>query len=1496
MNTLRHIMCMMVVSLLAATTLWSNSTYPSHFSNDRDLFIKELEQFMTGKKRKPLLDIFQKFERAYESGAFSEKQISMLIEVSNSMLDRKLAAEPFFQQYLECLLILNSKKEDKQWDSWQSTWGVMVADANHYSSKLLKQTLSFSLHFFTTSMLTEGKSSIVWRVDKGAIWILKDNQPFLKFEAIKLEGLGKTNKLVIEKASGIFSPIKKQFLGSTGETNWQRLGKEQIVVELQAYSIQVKKNKYIADQALLHFPDRWPDQAVKGTFVDRLLQNPDPAKTIYPQFTASEKVWIKNEEEGIQLHGFYQLQGLKEKMVSKADQLAFMIKNSSDGETKFRAYSESFTIKSECIISPGAMLSISCYIKDSLYHPMVQMRYEVKRGYLHVQRNCKQAEGRRDFIDSYTRMNIGADKIEWWLKQDSLLLSPKNLAVEQGSADVVISSPQFFDVRQYRKLQGAASRNPVATLNWLAKEKASRIFSATEFAQQLNPNLSAGQIAPLLEDLCSKGFIDWDRSEEVIKVLDKALHFVAADQEQSDFDQVRLVSSHHQANARFQFGDHQWQTDGVKLLEFSGPRQVAAKPLEGQVTLLSNRGMQFDGRLFSGLGVFEGQGMRFEYEPFVIQLDSVAYFDVFLNEEGAQESNSKTPSGLSIGSRLENLSGVLYIDRADNKSGRDTSSYYPAFSSQKEAYVYYTQADTNYQKANFFFALDPFKLKGLGHISGSQMVFPGTMTSADIFPAFRETLLLQEDQSLGYQHHTPESGYSLYQQRGQFKGQILLSNDGFFGKGKFSYRWAEVVSQDIYFQPNRLRCSAEKFELPEVRDEAVQIPAVVGKTVDIDWKPYRDSMYVRSAEQAFELFSKNGYTHQGLLILTPDGLHGRGNAKWPAGAVSADLLSFGAYSIKADSCNLSIQTQGIVKELALATENVKADLDFDKQMGFIRARLDTVTTSLPYNKYRTSMNSYDWDMKNESVHFHPGENRLGYFWCTDKKQEGIQFDGANADYDLKSSILKIGGVERIQLADAWLYPDSGQVAILKDGKIERLQKARLVMDTLNRYHEIVNVSADIFGKNSLTASGDYVYKLDQQEQKVHFVLIEAERIGKGKKKNRQVITKATTEIQEKDPFYLGKKINFKGKVNLQSNWTGLQFEGYARLDDPRLPNTRWFEVNYKGNKKQPILQLPNEILDPQNQQLSTGLYLSSETGEIYPQILGYTHHKGDRPLSEITGYLRYDIAADAFLLGDSMRVHHKTSRGTLFRVEQQGKGYTYEGALEVGSELSTILTKVAGSIQTNKNNNIHTQATVMARLDFPLPDKLWKAIASDFKTHSFDADPINYQTNSDLYEKALFYFIDNSKQLKQTISGMKSGSRYVPKELGKASLFFSHIDLSWDSEQRAFINNKGKIGLFSLGDQPLHRWFDGFLKIQKPLTGGDRTQLYLKSPSGFYYFFQFRNGILGISSNNPTIGEVFSGLKEKEKIQKTLAEGEEEIEIQWLAPTQVQQFLSGLND
>ncbi len=110
---------------------------------------------------------------------------------------------------------------------------------------------------------------------------------------------------------------------------------------------------------------------------------------------------------------------------------------------------------------------------------------------------------------------------------------------------------------------------------------------------------------------------------------------------------------------------------------------------------------------------------------------------------------------------IQNLKGDLFIDKPDNKSGRNSYAAYPIFQSKSNGHVYYDDKTIQsgvYSRDKFFYQIYPFEMDSLDNFNRKSMQFDGELTSAGIFPVIHETLRLQPDNSLGFHHTVPDSG------------------------------------------------------------------------------------------------------------------------------------------------------------------------------------------------------------------------------------------------------------------------------------------------------------------------------------------------------------------------------------------------------------------------------------------------------------------------------------------------------------------------------------------------------------------------------------------------------------------------------------------------------------------------------------------------------------------------------------------------------------------
>ncbi|MEM8908416.1 MAG: hypothetical protein AAGD05_11265, partial [Bacteroidota bacterium] len=798
-----------------------------------------------------------------------------------------------------------------------------------------------------------------------------------------------------------------------------------------------------------------------------------------------------------------------------------------------------------------------------------------------------------------------------------------------------------------------------------------------------------------------------------------------------------------------------------------------------------------------------------------------------------------------------------------------------------------------YHRDSFFFQLEPFSFNGLDRFSAQDLAFKGKMVSAGIFPDVQETLRLQEaDHSLGFVHQTTTQGLPTYAGKGNFKGTVRLSNEGFLGNGAIHYKWATIQSEDIVFKPQQLLSTAEEFRLEEERNTDIEIPQVNGEEVMIDWKPYTDSMYIQSKMAPFQLFKTGNYTLKDLLILTPDGLKGRGVFDWEKGQMTAPLYHIGANSIESDTVNLVIRATGL-DHLALDTRNVYSRLDFDQKIGTVGANADTVETILPYNTYITSMNEFDWDMENETITFRADETGRGSFRSIHPEQDSLRFYGKTAFYDLKSYDLKLGGVTHIETADAMVFPAEEKLEIQKGGVMTTLHNARIVANRENQYHVINRATVDILGRKEYRAKGFYEYHLGDRKQEFELTNIVGQPVRKGKKSKRRVKTTGIGEVSLDQSFYIDDRTLFHGQISLDAEQQALQFTGFAQLDAPLLPNRQWFSISSTGDKHDLHIayQAPKNL---QGQTVRTSLLVNSQTGASYTAVMMAPQFRKDRNIFQSQGLFKYDDEQQTFLFGDSLKVVSEVNRGNLLTFNNESGEVHAEGRFAIGEQLAYATLTTVGTANTHIDAaKTPLQLELMAGLEWYLPRPLLKIMLQDIQANAYEARNVKYLERKDFYNKVLAELIPAGKDYANTKAKMLNYGLVLPEPYNPYTFLFSELYMQWNPETRSFKSSRPKIGLASLGGQAINKMLKSHLEYRMTGNGRDRISIYLESPNGQYYFFDYQQGILSTTSNNEAYNEAVEQLKEKERSRKM--EDGEYFEVQWTTPSKVKHFLQRMN-
>ncbi|MBT8220591.1 MAG: hypothetical protein KJP00_12250 [Bacteroidia bacterium] len=1433
--------------------------------SDFTTMIAELSQLVKDKGDDEISDVWETIRPRINS--LSEEQKIELSNLLTAMKTTRLSLNPYYKAFFNAYQVSgNSDMGEETYDQWIVTLQNLLGEGQNNKANRFKSYMDFSAEYFKAGSLRISKGGTNWKSLSFQKEIgFEETGPYLVFEEVDLMAYQKKDTMMINKTSGTYYPLDNTWKGNGGFTFWEEGEQGKIKADFNEYELDTKKGIYEVNDALLTFERFFDQNTLKGSFQDKLSSESSKS---HPRFNSEGYDWVINDlGKNLSLRGGIELKGNNLYVVGNDAKRAALQARNVSGEVKFRLESDSYAVKKSENIS-GNGLTATLYLgQDSIYHPSVNVNYNIAENTLRIFRG-ETALDQVPFFDSYHNFNVQTEEIKWYINQDSLVYGEKKKGISSDIKTLYFESPDYFSEREFVQIQSISSVNPIVILKIMSDKSGSTTHEALAVAKRINPKYNLGSVQTLFFDLVSRGFIKYDKNKELIEVRDKVFHYADASRNRIDYDRLKITSRTSESNAIVDTKSNEMTVSNVKGVELSSQHRVAIVPNDKRLKLLKNRSMKMDGIMFAGLSSFEGKEFFYDYDKFLVRADSIDFLDFFV----PPTDGSKEPVGLS--SRLEKGSGTLLIDAPGNKSASEHIPLFPSFSSKNPFYVFYDSAqDSAYARSGFYFELDQFGFNNLDSFYIDDVQFDGKLFSQEIFEPFEETIQVQQDFSLGFVSSTEMTGRPLYQSKANFVGDIALNNQGLTGIGKLNYLQAELESKDIRFLPKNLFCSSESLSIEEA-STPVSVPSMNADGVDIALRPYQDSMIIRSQENPFRLFRDEQAQLEGTLYMRPQGLNGSGSLDWDQGTLDSESFEFKAMSVLADTSNLFIKASG--GELAFDTRNVKSEIDFDRQKAFFKANSTDISTTMPYNKYKTSMNEFVWDIPEKLITFTSKGTENAYFLSTDSNQDSLIFSGKEATYNIAESTLKVSGNDELQIGDAIIITNDGKINIEPGGQMKTLENATIYVDQVNKQHVINESTVQVLGKKAYTASGYYAYNIGNKQQRVLLNNIVGKRSGKGPVSEQVSVTKASGEIGENEKFYIDEKTMFSGSMSLNGDSKDLVFKGFAKLDAPLLPERSWFSINSKGDKKDLFIQYDS----PRNKDgapIKTGIFISKESALTYPSVMNPLYFRKDRPIIDTKGQFTYDESNETFIFGDSLKLVGKSRKGNILKYNNATAEVFAEGVMNICPKVQPIIPmKSVGRILTKFKTKEEDQswsdipepvvnAEIMTSFNIPIPKAMMDQMAVDFRSSTFDATKPNY-SGDDFYTYAVSEFVKKESQYEDALKYLNENNIEIPRVVDKSSFILGKTPMKWDPDYQSFVSKPGKIPLMSIDGNPINIMVEAFVEYKMTTNEDDRLYIYLKSPSGLFYFFGFQGGILNITSDNNRFMTPLNDMKDKERI------------------------------
>ena len=1460
-----YIKYLFIFSFVLITFSGYSQTKIKNFTSDSTIFFEEMEAFLTYSRKQDGIAVMDEFSWSWFGGKFSENQKKGVYKISNLMLKKRKKAFPDFKNYLFAVSQFVSKNNvtDEQFDNWQS---ILVRLIKGKGKKKLTDYLKSCNYLFSENLLYKSASNS-WGVSNSNYTFGYDSLPTINFDALTLKCYSKGDSSVIANTKGIYYPTEAKWVGEGGKITWERAGfsSDSVYANINEYSINVKSPNYqIKD--IIFYDYHYFDEPMKGRLTEKVLANVKTEKATYPRFDSDEAVFeIKDIAEGVDYLGGFSLYGRKV-LGRGSDQKEAVLIFNRNGVPFLKMASKTFVIKPERIVAQIA--SPTFYIKeDSIFHPGLSFKFFINKRSVSLIRDNKGIKI-TPYFNSYHQVDMDFEALNW--KIDSPMVEFENLTGGTRTRATFISS-NYFKKDAYLKLMGLADKHPLYTIYELAEKLDTNYITVDDMAG--HTLLAQTSIVNMLLDLSTKGFINYNYEGKYFIVKDKLTAWVKASGGNVDYDVIGFLSNTRgKSNATLSLLNYDLQLRGVNSVNVSDSQEVIIYPSHREITLKKNRDFDFSGAIQAGRFDIMGHNFSFKYDEFKIDMPNVDSLRIYA-ETGRKNKHGELEIR-PVKTLIEKITGDLLIDRANNKSGVKKADKYPVLNSFKDSYVFYDKKNIQggvYKRDDFYFHVDPFTIDSLDNFDNDQLKFEGTMLSAGIFPDFTETLTLQPDHSLGFVRTTPKDGYPMYAGKGVFNDTIKMSNQGLRGSGDLEYITSTTYSNDFLFFPDSMKAIAQNFNVEE-SPVAVEFPPVEGEDVMTRWYPERDIMIHRERSKPIAMYDMKSKMH-GQTMIQPDGLTGDGIFEFEKAELESDLINFKFKDFQSDTADFRLKDIGADDENALAfsTVNVNAYVTFGERYGQFKSNGGGSFISFDPMQYICYMEEFKWFMDNDDIELTAGEAKAtdasgvkldgAQFISTHPQQDSLDFFSSKAKYDLRKKVIYAKGVKFMNVADAMLYPDSGNVTIDKKAKMRTLNNSKVVASFVTQNHNIYNSTINVFGKKKYAGSGyiDYVDEIEKS-QTIYLQNIGVDTTGQ---------TYATAQIKDTASFTLSPNYEFYGKVKLFANNEFLTFDGYSRiLHDCDLLAKNWFSFETEINPQEIYIPVDSATKDITGNKLSASVFLSPDSLGVYTSYLNNKKKYSHIPVLPASGYLFYNKEKEEYQISNKDKLQEMSFGGNYLSLNTKNCKVYGEGKVNLGSKLGQVKINSAGVIEHNQLDGEVILDMVFAA-DFFFNDDAMKKLTKQLQEAS-SLDPVKLDRPT--FEKGLRELVGASEGDKLIAQINLNGEfKKVPKSLEKPFVF-NVVKMRWNDESKSF-KSFGKIGISNIQSKQINKYVTGKIELVKKRSG-DVLTIYLEVDKNNWYFFTYTRGIMQAISSNADFNSAITETKpDKRKAKGTKTEG-----------------------
>ncbi len=1515
----------LIFSILLLSYLSVGQSYPATKEEFLKAFQKNLSEYGVGdfhdfsKKELPKVLI--------DANQFPADYIKKMSETCNLMESKNMKPYPEIYNYVYSVYSFVKGNQSKvSYVAWHAAVDKMVLVKN---TEKFKNFMEFSVTFFSQRIIT-ANNTFDWYYTGGEYSFDYTDEPFLTCtngnlicrynnpDSRTLKDIKYVDSIVITKTNGSYDILSKKWRGNTGGMTWEKVGldKAKTSAILTKYEVSTRRSDFSADSAFM--TTTYFTKPLLGRVADRAFRISREEDKIFPQFTSYErKLGIKSIKENVDYEGGFSLNGSSfigighpnepAKMTIKREGLPFIIATSQEFNivnAKISAFNTNIKI----------MLNGS---NDSITHPGLDFAFLLDKKTVEMSRT-KSGNGQSPFFNSYHQVDMYLPKITWNTETKDLLMAYE-IGTSQEQKIAKFESKNYFDAKLFDRLQGMEAVHPLVAISNYCFKNDEYILPEGKVATALNKTLE--QVKPLLLEFANYGFITYDTDAKMITINDKLTNFVLSKAGKKDFDNI-IFTCDFRPRPQLDYTKEQFKTDtllrfkvhedkivnetrrnmpefgslnlsslelNIKAIDFiniSDAQNTIVFPSNKEVILKKDRDFDFVGTISSGKLILNVLASTFNYKQFkfTIQKTHKSSFRV----KPLKPADGNKP--MIMTSSLNGIVGELFVDDPSNRSGLNTKiKGFPQIKVTKPSYVYYNSMGIHrgaYDSSRFYFTVDPFFMDSLDDFNERSFRVIGELTSAGIFPKFRQDLTIMNDYSFGFSSVSPAGGYDFYGTGSKYENKILLSNNGLEGAGTINFVESSSTARRLFtFFPDSAIGLSNFINKP--KESGVEFPDVICEYANVTYVPKKNLLKASSTYEHDLLFFNKEDSLKGTAIVRADGMRGYGMMNFKNAVMISEDYEFKRWDFFADTVSFRLKNQyieGDEEPIALKTDNVQGNVSFKDRKGEFKSNNGEARLDFPMNQYFCTMDKFTWFMDLESIEVEAkgGEDEVANadldllgpnFFSSHPDQDSLQFRAPKAAFNLKEKSIYCSKVYYLDVADARIYPDSSKVIIRKKARMEPFLDAKIVANYITQYHKFLHCYVQVSARRRYAGKGIYPY-YDADSLKTDFVMEKifldstGQTVGEGK-------------IGKDANFYLSKQFDYYGDISVIAYLPTIIFNGSTRMNHncAKFPRS-WIALSANIDPTNIQIPITADMKSIDGKNVIAGLaWRDSKTLDsirIYPTFLSPLQNPLDPQIMSATGLLQYNMDAKEFQIGSADKLLNRGEVGSFLSLHTESCIMNGDGQINLGMNYGDVVVSSVGIINYDPKKG-ETTMNLTSKFAMPIDKKLMEELSVKIAAVE-GLKPLDF--NATTIEQAAVEWSGRSEADKMKAAYTIDGAMKFPKEF-ESALTITGIKLkSFDvktMQERGIISTSENAAIVCMFGKPVFKTvpFKAFFlqSYSASETVGDKFALQINIPTLDYYFDYAmepvsKDGILRIISGDPDFVIAVNNIKEdKRKIK-----------------------------